>query len=159
MGNDDGGIVQLIAKWQEFLRLRDWDVKFEPVTIPWRKTADIKIDMDDRKAILLINRCDPKQTNLEHVIVHELLHLKLWAMDQMIDELLDCVYGWDENDAKREFAYTQFLTTLESTVEDLAKGYIRLGGDDKEISFGRVQRQVDEELRQAAAPKSDSKDA
>jgi hypothetical protein len=142
-------IEKLLVKWQEILRIRDWDVKFEPVCVPWRKTADIKIDIDDRKAILLINACNPKQTNLEHVVVHELLHLKLWCMDQMIEQLLGCVYGVEESDPKREFAYTQFMTMLESTVEDLAKGFILTGGDDKEISFGRVQKQVDEEIKRA----------
>lgn len=150
MNKDETIIYELLAKWQGILRLRDWDIKFEPVLVPWRKTADIKIDMDDRKAILLINACNPKQTNLEHLVVHELLHLKLWGMDQMIEQLIGCVYGEEEGDPKREFAYTQFMTMLESTVEDLAKGYMLTGGDDKDISFGRVQKQVDEELQKAA---------
>ena len=146
MTYDASEIEGLLKKWQTILRLCDWDIKYEPVEIPWRKTGDIKIDMDDRKAILLLNACNPKQTNMEHVIVHELLHLKLWGMDQMIEQLIGSVYGQDESDPKREFAYGQFMTLLESTVEDLAKGYITLGGDNKELSFGRVQRQVDEEL-------------
>jgi hypothetical protein len=139
-------ICKLLAKWQDILRLRDWDIKYEPVTIPWRKTGDIKIDMDDKKAILLLNQCNPKQTNMEHVVVHELLHLKLWGMDQMIEQLIGCVYGQDEAGPKRDFAYGQFMTVLELTVEDLTKGYMALGGDDKALSFGRVQKQVDEEL-------------
>lgn len=39
------------------------------------------------------------------------------------------------------------MTTLESTVEDLAKDYLITGGENKEISFGRVQKQVEEELK------------
>jgi hypothetical protein len=151
--------IGLISKWQDILRLRDWDIKYEPVTVLWRKTGDVKIDMDDKKAILLINECNPKQTNLEHVIVHELLHIKLWAMDQMIEQLLNCVYGSDGDDLKHEFATGQFMTTLESTVEDLAKGYISLGGEDMEISFGRVQKQVDEELSNTAITTNTEHDA
>jgi hypothetical protein len=113
----------------------------------WRKTADIKIDMTDRKAILMLNNYNPKQTNLEAVIIHELLHLKLWGMDQLVEELLENVFGNDPNDPKYNFAFTKFMEILEPTVEDLAKGYLLLGADNKEMSYGRVQKQVDEELK------------
>jgi len=139
-------VERYLRKWQEHLRLRDWDILLKPVDTPWRKTGDIKIDMDDRKAVLMVNVCNPKQTNAEALVVHELLHLKLWAMDQMIDSLLCAVYGEDESDPRREFAYTQFMITLESTVEDLAKGYIALGGEDKRMSFGRLLPQVEAEI-------------
>lgn len=143
---DESLIEVYLRKWQDLLRLRDWDIKYEIVTKEWRKTGDIKIDMNDRKAILMINNYNPKQTNLEALIIHELLHLKLWGMDQMIEQLIYSVFGQDENEPKFNFAYTQFMNILESTVEDLAKSFLTLGCEDKEISFGRVQQQVDKEL-------------
>lgn len=139
-------INKYIVKWQDTLRLRDWDIKYEIVNTEWRKTGDIKIDQDDRKAIVLINNYNPKQTNLEALIIHELLHLKLWGMDQMIERLIYSVFGQDEADPKFNFAYSQFMTLLESTVEDLSKSFVKLGAEDKEISYGRVQKQVDKEL-------------
>lgn len=139
-------LEKYLRKWQATLRLMDWDIKYELVNVQWRKTGDIKIDVDDRKAILLINNFNPKQTNLEALIIHELLHLKLWGMDQMIEQLLYSVFGEDETDPKFNFAYTQFMKTLEPTVEDLAKGFLSLDGENKEISFGRVQKQVDKEF-------------
>jgi len=137
---------RFLRKWQDILRLRDWDILLKPVETPWRKTGDIKIDMDDRKAVLMVNVCNPKQTNTEALVVHELLHLKLWAMDQMIESLINSVYGEDESDPKRAFAYTQFMGSLESTVEDLAKGYMAVGGEDKQLSFGRLMPQVEGEI-------------
>jgi hypothetical protein len=145
---DEKEVELFLRKWQDVLRLRDWDIKYEIVNKEWRKTGDIKIDMDDRKAILLINNYNPKQTNLEALIIHELLHLKLWGMDQMIEGLLYSVFGQDEQDPKFNFAYTQFMTLLESTTEDLAKSFLSLGGDNKEISFGRVQKLVEKELKE-----------
>jgi len=124
----------------------DWDIKLRPVEKEWRKSGDIKIDTDDRTAVLLVNVCNPRQTNLEELIVHELLHLKLWGMDQMIETLMNCVYGEDESDKKREFAYTQFMTLLESTVNDLAKSFLQQAGEDREISFGRLEKEVREEI-------------
>lgn len=143
---DESLIEGYLRKWQDNLRLKDWDIKYEIVKTEWRKTGDIKIDMDDRKAILLINSCNPKQTNLEALIIHELLHLKLWGMDQMIEQLMYSVFGQDENDPKFNFAYGQFMKILEPTVEDLSKSFLSLGGEDKKISFGRIQQLVNKEL-------------
>ena len=135
-----------INKWQKILRLMDWDLKFQFVETEWRKTADIKIDMDDRNAILLLNKCNPKQTNLEETIIHELLHLKLFGMDKMIETLIGCVFGNDGNDVRRVFAYNQFMTLLESTVNDLAKSFLLQSGDNKEISFGRLSQEIKTEI-------------
>lgn len=146
MNTNREDMERYLKKWQNNLRIRDWDIRLKLVETPWRKTGDIKIDMDDRNAVLMLNVCDPKQTNLEELIIHELLHLKLWAMDQMIETLLNCVYGDDEADPKREFAYTQFMTTLESTVNDLAKSFLEQGGEEREISFGRLAAEVMREI-------------
>ncbi|EOU2057427.1 hypothetical protein C4D44_14560 [Clostridium perfringens] len=136
-----------LRKWQERLRLKDWDIKLQLINQEWNKTGDIKIDMTDKKAIVMINNYNPKENNLEPVIIHELLHLKLWGMDQMIEQLMYLVFGKDENDPKFDFAYTQFMNILESTVEDLSKSFLTLDGEDKKISFERVQKQVDDELK------------
>ncbi|MEL7648788.1 MAG: hypothetical protein AAGU76_11885 [Sedimentibacter sp.] len=145
---DEESVETYLRKWQDILRLRDWDIKYEMIATEWRKTGDIKIDVADRKAILMINNYNPKQTNLEALVIHELLHLKLWGMDQMTEQLIYSVFGQDENDPKFDFAYNQFMNTLESTVEDLSKSFLILGGENKGISFGRVEQQVIDELRE-----------
>lgn len=72
MMNDEQKILELFDYWCKKLRVySNWDVKLEFVTDPeWRKTGDLKIDCDDKKAIVLINSVNPKQENLEEVIVH-----------------------------------------------------------------------------------------
>ena len=147
MGFDENLIKKYLRKWQERLRLKDWDIKLQLINQEWNKNGDIKIDMTDKKAIVMINNYNPKENNLEPVIIHELLHLKLWGLDQMIEQLMYLVFGKDENDPKFDFAYTQFMNTLESTVEDLSKSFLTLDGEDKKISFERVQKQVDDELK------------
>lgn len=137
---------EYLEKWQDILRLRDWDIRLYEVEKEWRKTGDIKIDATDRKAIVMLNNYNPKQDNLEGLMIHELLHLKLWGMDQMIEELIYKVFGEDESDPKFQFAFKKFMEVLEPTVEDLSKGYLALGADEKRISFGRVAKQVDQEL-------------
>ena len=132
-------------KWQDLLRLRDWDIQIKIVKTNWRKSGDVKIDLEDKKAILLINQVS-KCENLEELVVHELLHLKLYGMDQMIEDLLSIVYGEKEKDPKKEFASTQFMVLLESTVEDLAKGYLAANRNQKTLSFGRLEKAVGDEI-------------
>ena len=81
----------ILARWQPILRLADWDIDLRLVTGDWRKSGDIKVDLDDRKAVLLLN-AEPRSENLEETIVHELVHLRL-RVDQMLVELLDAVFG------------------------------------------------------------------
>ncbi|KYH32869.1 hypothetical protein CLTEP_21780 [Clostridium tepidiprofundi DSM 19306] len=145
MGVDVNKLEKLISKWQDILRLRDWDIKLKIVDTEWRKSGDIKIDMDDRKAVMLINN-NPKSTNLEELVVHELLHLKLWGLDQMLEGLIVRVFGEDDDDIKKEFAMNQFFLLLESTVEDLTKGFLKANGCKEELSFGRLQKLIDDEI-------------
>ena len=137
-------VVGHLRKWQDILRLRDWDIKVQVVEVSWRKSGDIKIDLEDKKAVFLVNR-QPRSTNMEELVIHELLHLKLYGMDQMIEELLSAVYGENEKDSKKEFAETQFMKLLESTVEDLTKAYLTASESQKPLSFGRLKTQIDEE--------------
>lgn len=132
-------IQALFEKWCRKLRIVPaWDVRLEFVEDPqWRKTGDFKIDCDDRKAVLMINAANPKQENPEEVIVHELLHLKLYPLDQVTESLI--VSQFEEGTAAWNFAYREFFTALEVTVEELAKCYLMEFGDNKELSYGRCK--------------------
>ncbi|MCR5808208.1 MAG: hypothetical protein K6G56_01450 [Clostridiales bacterium] len=131
---------ELFEKYVRKLRISpQWDVKLELVRDPeWRKTGDFKIDCDDRKAILLINSANPRNANLEEVIVHELMHIKLYPLDQVTESLIVSNFG--EGTPAREFAYTQFFTALEQTVAELAKCFLLEFGEDRELSFGRCEK-------------------
>lgn len=131
---------ELFEKYIKKLRISpQWDVKLEFVRNPlWRKTGDFKIDCDDKKAILLLNAAAPVQTNIEEVIVHELMHIKLYPLDQVTESLIQA--NFKEGTGGYEFAYTQFFTALEQTVEELAKCFLFEFGEDRELSFGRCAR-------------------
>ena len=137
---DKEQICDLFEVWCKKLRIVPaWDVKLELVTDPaWPKTGDIKIDCDDRKAILMLNVAEPKQENLEEVIVHELFHLKLYPLDQTTESLIDSSFEADS--PAYGFAMRQFMTTLEQTVEELAKCFLLEFGENRALSFGRCDR-------------------
>ncbi len=138
---DRAAAKALFEKYVRKLRITPpWDVRLEFVEDPaWKKTGDFKIDCDDRKAILLLNVVDPRQENLEEVIVHELMHLKMYPLDQVTESLI--VNCFKEETAASDFAYQQFFTTLEQTVEELTKCFLLEFGDNKDLSFGRCSRQ------------------
>ena len=101
--------------------------------------AALKIDCDDRKAILMLNAANPKQENLEEVIVHELMHLKIYPLDQVTESLI--VSHFEEGTPARDFAYRQFFTSLEQTVEELAKCFLLEFGENRALSYGRCARE------------------
>lgn len=131
--------MPVFDKWIGILRLKNcWDVRLELVDDPgFRKTGDIRIDTDDRKAILLLNALHPKQENPEEVICHELLHLKLYPLDQLTECLINGHYT--EDSPEYLTVYTQFMTLLEQTVEELTKCYLGAFGENKTLSYGRCR--------------------
>ncbi len=133
-------ITALFEKYVRKLRITPaWDVKLEFVEDPeWRKTGDFKIDCDDRKAILMLNAVNPKQENLEEVIIHELMHIKLYPLDQVTESLI--INSFEEGTPAWNFAYQQFFTALEQTVEELAKCFLLEFGENKEFSYGRCSK-------------------
>lgn len=139
MGNRETAQA-LFEKYIRKLRITPaWDVRLEFVDDPqWRKTGDFKIDCDDRKAILLLNSANPKQENLEEVIVHELMHIKMYPLDQVTESLI--INCFEADSPASNFAYQQFFTALEQTVEELTKCFLLEFGDNKELSFGRCNR-------------------
>ena len=138
---DRDHIQRLFEKYCRKLRITPgWDVQLRFVEDPeWRKTGDFKIDCTDRKAILLLNAGNPKQENLEEVIVHELMHLKMYPLDQVTESLITSHF--EEGTPAWNFAYTQFFTALEVTVEELAKCFLLEFGEDRTFSYGRCDRE------------------
>ena len=137
---------KLLKRWQKILRLEDYDIRLQLVDKQWRKSGDIKIDDSNQQAILLLNNHNRSVNNYEEVIIHELLHLRLWAMDQMIEGMINVVYGKREDDSKREVVYNEFMLKLESTTQNLTKAFVGLGAEDKDIPFAYVEKLVKEEL-------------
>lgn len=137
---DKAKLSALFEKYIQKLRITPtWDVKLEFIEDPsWSKTGDFKIDCDDRKAVLLLNTRNPTQENLEEVIIHELMHIKMYPLDQVTESLISNCF--EEGSAASRFAYQQFFMTLEQTVEELAKCFLLEFGENKEFSYGRCHK-------------------
>ena len=101
---DQAEITRLFEKYIRKLRITPaWDVRLELVEDPsWKKTGDFKTDCDDRKAILMLNTVNPTQENIEEVIVHELMHIKMYPLDQVTESLITNCF--EEGSAASNFA-------------------------------------------------------
>jgi len=82
-------LVTLLAKWQTRLGLSDWTI-----TIEWRDSIDnvqcparTRIFLHIQQAAIRImnindrQQSDPSDSDPELDIVHELVHIRLWAID------------------------------------------------------------------------------
>lgn len=129
----------IFEKWRGLLRLREnWDLRLELVDDPeFCKTGDFKIDPTDRKAILMLNGRNPRKENPEEVVCHELMHLKMYPLDQLTEGLI--LSHYEEGSPEYRAVYRQFMEALEAMVEELAKCWLAAFGEDKELSFGRCR--------------------
>ena len=132
-------LFEIFDKYCKKLRIvPDWDVRLEFVEDPaWRKTGDFRIDCEDKKAVLLLNAASPKQENMEEVILHELMHLKMYPLDQVTESLITS--NFEDGSAASNFAYRQFFIALEQTVEELTKCFLLEFGENRELSYGRCR--------------------
>jgi len=132
-------VTPIFDKWIKILRLENaWNIKLELIAdASFCKTGDFKIDPDGRKAILMLNAANPMNANVEEVIIHELLHLKLYPLDQITEGLINGHY--QEDTPEYDTIYAQFMTMLEQTVDELTRCFLLQYGDDKELSYGRCK--------------------
>ena len=131
---------EIFDKYTKKLRIvPEWDIRLEFVEDEdWKKTGDFKIDPTDKKAILMLNAASPKDENIEETIVHELMHIKLYPLDQVCESMI--INMFEEGSKEQNFAYQTFYETLEVTVEELAKCFLLEFGENKEFSFGRMEK-------------------
>jgi len=66
------------------------------------------------------------------------MHIKMYPLDQVTESLIKNCF--EDGSAASRFAYQQFFTTLEQTVEEMAKCFLLEFGENRDLSFGRCAR-------------------
>lgn len=124
------------------MELDDWNLKLEFVETDWKNTGNVKVDMDNKTAIVYLNVFNPKCENLEEVIIHELCHIKMWKLDLYCESLLDATFD-DKQSKEYKFGYNQFMSALEQTTQEFAKTYTKWLARDKRLSVNRCKTRME----------------
>lgn len=69
------------------LNLKGWIIGFRFVDFKrtdYQQSGDIEVDLKNKKTTILISNNPTK--DIEHIIVHELVHLLLWEYDHFCEE-------------------------------------------------------------------------
>ena len=125
----------------EVMEMTHWNLKLEFVEHDWKNTGNVKVDMDNKTAIVYLNVFNPKCENLEEVMIHELCHIKLWKLDLYCESLLDSTFD-NKNTKEYKFGYNQFMNALEQTTQEIAKTYTKLLANNKNLSCNRCAERM-----------------
>lgn len=134
----------LQKRFDELLKIfqfENWNIKLEFIEKDWKNTGNVKVDIEGKTAIVYLNIFNPKMENLEQVLIHELCHIKLWKLDQYCESLLDATFE-DKESKAYNFAYDQFMLHLEQTTEELARTYVSMIAENKNLSFNRCEQRM-----------------
>jgi hypothetical protein len=93
--------------WQITTRLKDFD------RTDYKQTADIEVDLKNKKAVLLISKKDTGK-DINQAVLHELIHLMLWELDDYAE--------------KRSTDKKEYFALLERVVKEMTE---RLLGERK----------------------------
>jgi hypothetical protein len=103
---------KIMKKWVKRLELNDWNIKLKITEFKrkdFRQSGDIKVDMKNKKAALLMTNSPFK--NEEEVIIHELIHLLLWKYDIFVEKTIL------QNCGKFKGDHMKYMNNLEETVK------------------------------------------
>lgn len=113
---------QNISKWKELLGFSGWKI-FPEIAIFKRsdgypQQGDFRLDYARKKITILIG--EELTLSVEEIIVHELVHIMLWPLDQ---KCVSTIHKLPR--AKQKRSESDFLGKLEVVVDQITKGYLR----------------------------------
>jgi len=112
----------LLKKWQKKLLLTDWDLSLEFVDFirkphqskNFKQRGDFKADITKKKAIILMAK-NPPQDDEEYTLLHEMIHILVWNLDNYTEETILKKYKYYGN------VHGEYLGKLEDLVHHLTK--------------------------------------
>jgi hypothetical protein len=105
---------EYLKYWQRILNLQKWDLKIKITAFnrtDYNQSGDIEVDLKNKKATILITKEDTRKDSA--VILHELIHLLLWAFDQFCEKEIP------------KNKKNQYFDLLEKTAADLTNIFLQ----------------------------------
>ena len=111
-----------VKKWKSHLGFSGWEIDAK-ITVFNRadgfpQQGDFRVDYSKKKATILIGAS--LKLSVEKIIVHELVHLMLWPLDQKI---MSTIKRLPKTEQKR--IEDDFLGKLEKVVNRITKSFLR----------------------------------
>jgi len=127
----------LVAKWKKRLGLRDWTVELEAVEsqlVDRDNGYDGLCELfgNQRRARISI-ACEQSPANVERIIIHELLHARMYPLEQTVKAAADQLSSPAPAIVQNRYDYEEH-TLIEDIVFALMPGTD--GGDDLIITDG-----------------------
>lgn len=111
-----------IKKWKSQLGLFGWKIDAK-ITVFNRadgfpQQGDFRVDYPKKKATILIGAS--LKSSVEEIIVHELVHIMLWPLDQRVVLMIQNLPPPEQKKAE-----DNFLGKLEKVVDHITKSFLR----------------------------------
>ena len=136
----DTFFAYLSAYFNVQLHPRESLIIFDEVQLFPRARAAIKYLVEDgRYDYIETGSLISIKANIADIVIpSEERHIKMYPLDQVTESLITNCF--EEGTVASNFAYQQFFTALEQTVEELAKCFLYEFGENKEFSYGRCRK-------------------
>ena len=111
----------LLEKWKKKFQLNGWKIKLEIIEFKrkdFKQSGDIKIDLANKKANLLITNKPFRDE--ESTIIHELLHLLFWEYDIFSEKIIL------KNCEEFKGDHLEYMNKLEKTVAKFTTIFLSL---------------------------------
>jgi len=119
-GLSEKEIEVLLKKWQKRLGMEAWSLSFSVVDFnrpDFRQSGDFEADVNNKKAKILLT-ADPFRGDEEYTLVHELIHVLLFDLDEYSEKIVLKSYGKDSKEHDR------YMEKLESTAHKLTEAFL-----------------------------------
>ena len=117
-----------IEKWKIRLGFSDWEISAKITafrrTDGFLQDGDIVVNYSKKQAIILVGTT--LKALVEEVVIHELVHLMLWPLDQKIISIIKTLPRTEQKRAEEDF-----LGKLEDVAAQITKAVLQGGSGKK----------------------------
>lgn len=131
-------LSRIVERWKPVLGLEDWSIRVELVDFAreWQ-SGDVKVDDVEKSALVLMSRHPFR--NEERVLVHELVHVMLWPLDQAAMDLAGTA---PPGSRERELAEALVFRALEPVTEQVTAALFRASGRKLDSTWAALEEEA-----------------
>ncbi|HEX7022422.1 MAG TPA: hypothetical protein VF171_06155 [Trueperaceae bacterium] len=147
-------LEMLAEQWKPLLGLGEWTVRVDLVdfTRSWQQ-GDVKVDPVAKEALILMARTPFR--NEEQTLLHELVHVVLWPLDQACMDLAEGV--GEPGSREQELAKSMVFRALEPVTEQVTQALLRASGRQVHHAWRMLEEEAEPRRKQPLADRDESR--